>query len=810
MQREEDDDDEEVALRDEVRVLRGAEEGGVAARCDAFMRRMHEALDVSARPAYMTVEQRELQQEYQTLDYIGTYSNLFKKHVDYFRMKDSMLKWTLFAVVGITCGLLAFFMRQTIDLISDTRMNQVANLLNVGRKQSATKQYFLAWLYLVATSGGCALVASIIVVYYWKHAAGSGVEEVIAYLNGVNMPKVFNVRTGVVKFFSCIAAVSSGLPAGPEGPMIHLGAICGSGLTQGRSSTLGFTTKTFRKLRNAKDHRDFITAGAAAGISAAFGAPIGGLLFVMEEMSTHWSPSLTWMIFFTSMASFCTVSLFNSAFDSWEPTGTFGWFLNKAAVLFEVKTIIQLNILAVFPSFLIGTLGGILGALFTAINIKINIWRKRVVNTNFKKAAEPVVVAILFATASLVLPMMTGCSPITSGESEGQRKMWVLENSTYLATFLCDTEDQYNPLATLSMGNNEGTIRRLFSRGTNREFGSGVLIVHFLLYFSFACYTAGMAISSGLLVPLILMGANMGRFIGHILVEATVDGNEVYLLKHQWIDPGVFALIGSAAFVGGVSRLTVSLVIIMLEISAELHFVLPIMVAVMTSKWVGDFFTASLYHSYLEMKCVPLMSLEKSHQIDLTKFTALEAVSGEPLCIQLNESVTRLCEVLKMTTYNCFPVVNTRGALEGTILRKDLGLLLSTPSVFTQNGTPGSVLSYTQLTKVEERLFLKGTAVSMKTDWHRIVGDGIEGATIDLTPYINRSPFTVQTGFSLDLTYDLFTSLGLRHLVVVRRDKCMGIITRKDLLRTALEERLGDNELSRYHSANRPEWYSIS
>ena len=124
--------------------------------------------------------------------------------------------------------------------------------------------------------------------------------------------QVFNFKTIVVKIFSCAAAVGAGLPAGPEGPMIHLGAMIGAGVSQMRSKTLGFETSWFSRFRNAKDRRDFISAGAGAGVSSAFGAPVGGLLFTMEEVSSFWDQKLGWQV--RRMVSTFSTQLFNSAF----------------------------------------------------------------------------------------------------------------------------------------------------------------------------------------------------------------------------------------------------------------------------------------------------------------------------------------------------------------------------------------------------------------------------------------------------------------------------------------------------------------
>ena len=87
--------------------------------------------------------------------------------------------------------------------------------------------------------------------------------------------------------------------------------------------------------------RNFTTAGAAAGVAAAFGAPVGGLLFAMEEVSSFWSMKLGWMIFFCCMLSTFTADLFNSSIDSFKLKHVFGLFQTNKYIIFKVRIIIK-------------------------------------------------------------------------------------------------------------------------------------------------------------------------------------------------------------------------------------------------------------------------------------------------------------------------------------------------------------------------------------------------------------------------------------------------------------------------------------
>ena len=59
----------------------------------------------------------------------------------------------------------------------------------------------------------------------------------------------------------------------------------------------------FLRLGNDRSRRDCVSGGAAAGVAGAFGSPVGGICFAMEEASSFWALSLTWRTYLATMST---------------------------------------------------------------------------------------------------------------------------------------------------------------------------------------------------------------------------------------------------------------------------------------------------------------------------------------------------------------------------------------------------------------------------------------------------------------------------------------------------------------------------
>lgn len=146
---------------------------------------------------------------------------------------------------------------------------------------------------------GIALLSIVIIGFLIKSEPdikGSGIPQVEGELKGLLHPNWWSVLWK--KFVGGVLAISMGFMLGREGPSIQLGAMTGKGIA-----------KTLKAER--MEQRVLIASGAAAGLSAAFNAPIAGLLFVVEEIYHHFS-RLIWITALVAslVANFISLNIF--------------------------------------------------------------------------------------------------------------------------------------------------------------------------------------------------------------------------------------------------------------------------------------------------------------------------------------------------------------------------------------------------------------------------------------------------------------------------------------------------------------------
>ncbi|HEX4786405.1 MAG TPA: chloride channel protein [Candidatus Sulfotelmatobacter sp.] len=160
-------------------------------------------------------------------------------------------------------------------------------LLGTGAVLSPTR------LLLAPTLTG--LVIAVLVIHVFPLARGSGVNQTKAALYIYNGYIPF--RTAIGKFITAALAIGSGQSLGPEDPSLQIGASI--------ASMMG------RRMRLSRDRMRLIApVGAAAGLAAAFNAPISAVLFVIEEVIGRWSAGILGSVVLSAVSSVVVMRLF--------------------------------------------------------------------------------------------------------------------------------------------------------------------------------------------------------------------------------------------------------------------------------------------------------------------------------------------------------------------------------------------------------------------------------------------------------------------------------------------------------------------
>ncbi|XP_008318703.1 H(+)/Cl(-) exchange transporter 5 isoform X1 [Cynoglossus semilaevis] len=598
--------------------------------------------------------------------------------------------------------------------------------------------YSLNYLMYILWALLFSFLAVTLVRAFAPYACGSGIPEIKTILSGFIIRGYLGKWTLITKTITLVLAVSSGLSLGKEGPLVHVACCC--------ANILCHLFTKYRK--NEAKRREVLSAAAAVGVSVAFGAPIGGVLFSLEEVSYYFPLKTLWRSFFAALVAAFTLRSINP-------------FGNSRLVLFYVEFHAPWHLVELAPFILLGIFGGLWGALFIRANIA---WCRIRKTTRLGHYSVVEVVLVTGLTALLAFPnsytRMSGSELI----SELFNDCTLLDSSQ-----LCG----YKQLPNIS---DTGVGNTLGDRPAGEALYTALwqLALALLFKMMITVITFGMKVPSGLFIPSMAIGAIAGRLLG-VAMEQLAYYNHDSLIFKGWcsqgadcITPGLYAMVGAAACLGGVTRMTVSLVVIMFELTGGLEYIVPLMAATMTSKWVADAFgREGIYEAHIRLNGYPFLEPKEEFEQSSLAVDVMRPRRADPALATLTQDGMNVGEVealVESTHYSGFPVVVSQESqrLVGFVLRRDLLI-----SIDNARKRQEGVVSASQVVFTEHTPPLPPEAPP----------------PLRLRGIVDLSPFTVTDHTAMDITVDIFRKLGLRQCLVTHNVRLLGIITKKDILK---------------------------
>ena len=434
-----------------------------------------------------------------------------------------------------------------------------------------------------------------------------------------------------------------------------------------------------------------------------------------------------WQSFVCAMVAAVTLKGFNP-------------FRTGKLVLYQVTYSSGWHGFEMVPFITLGIIGGLYGGLFIKLNMKIARWRR-----SSRWATSPVleVLVVALVTALINFP----------------NRFNIAQFSELVYTLFAEckaiADDQFGICKTGAASG--GVIILLLEAST--------------LGFVLASATFGLQIPAGIILPSMAIGALYGRALG-ILVQIWQKNHPEALIfagcepDIPCITPGTYAIIGAASALGGVTRMTVSIVVIMFELTGALTYVLPIMIAVMISKWVGDAFgKRGIYETWIQFNEYPFLDNRDESAIpDVPVSQIMTQVEDLAVLTATGHTLQSIQDFLIAHQYRGFPVVleTTHNILLGYISRTELLFALKTAVAEPRN------LDVT---------FTQQPTSSLNTP----SADAHYHTALDLRPWMDQTPITLNAKSSLQLTVTMFQKLGLRYVLFCDRGALKGLMTKKDV-----------------------------
>ena len=429
-----------------------------------------------------------------------------------------------------------------------------------------------------------------------------------------------------------------------------------------------------------------------------------------------------WQSFVCAMVAAVTLQAFNP-------------FRTGHIVLYQVTYSSGWHGFEIVPFIILGIMGGLYGGLFIKLNMRSAKWRR---SSRISQSPVLEVFLISFVTALVNFPNIF---------MRAQSSELVFNLFAECAAL---RDDQF----------------KICQTGAAKAGVITLLLLAAVLGFFFATVTFGLQIPAGIILPSMAIGALYGRALGILVELVQTSFPNLFVFRNcepdiPCVTPGTYAIIGAASALGGVTRMTVSIVVIMFELTGALTYVLPIMIAVMLSKWVGDTFgKRGIYESWIHFNEYPFLdNRDDTPTPDVPASQIMTKVEDLATLSALGHTLQTLQDFLQTHQYRGFPIVTSQNEniLIGYITRKELVFALKSVGAESRKLPPTTEVFFTH---------------QSEADAHN---------SLDLRPWMDQTPITLSSKSTLQLTIDMFHKLGLKYVLFCERGVLQGLLTKKDI-----------------------------
>lgn len=277
-----------------------------------------------------------------------------------------------------------------------------------------------------------------------------------------------------------------------------------------------------------------------------------------------------------------------------------------------------------------------------------------------------------------------------------------------------------------------------------------------LVIISFGC-----KVPAGIFVPSMAIGAAFGRMVG-ILVQALHESFPASAFFSACepdvpcITPGTYAFLGAAAALSGIMHITVSVVVIMFEITGALTYILPTMIVVGVTKAVSERFGhGGIADRMIYLNGYPFLDNKEEHTFGVPVSSVM---STNIACLPATGLSLRQIEArMSENEYQGYPIVEDLSSktLLGYIGRTELRYALD------------KARKDAHATSTSKVCFSPPTSA----------------ADLDFSRFIDPTPLTVHPRLPLETVMEIFKKMGPRAILIEYRGRLTGLVTVKDCLK---------------------------